>query len=341
MVFLFYFFVMKLVEFLLGTDEERAAADEINALVAQYPTWKVKDQLDALRDLTRGLVFRRTAAGMALATVLGVGAIVSSGNNKEAPDKDSIVSSAEAMESYELTLGNVTFFLKDKNSLGGKGRAELFETLKKSYDSLCDYFGDELLTFSYPLRLPIEIETNGVPIDEVESSIEMAYDKDGVPRATQRPTFVKLKIADLNEDVIAHELFHLFLQGNDVGTQAFLEGHAHVVQRKLYAAEVGRNPWDVGEIVNIPQVKEITDLGLDSYIMDRKYGGGAQSLLLERFLRSRWEGLWSDYLKIDSTFLKKFYKRLRSVREVSDKYYSPSKAELVRMGEAVSPGFEK
>lgn len=110
MVFLFYFFVMKLVEFLLGTDEERAAADEINALVAQYPTWKVKDQLDALRDLTRGLVFRRTAAGMALATVLGVGAIVSSGNNKEAPDKDSIVSSAEAMESYELTLGNVTFF---------------------------------------------------------------------------------------------------------------------------------------------------------------------------------------------------------------------------------------
>ncbi|MBU0668386.1 hypothetical protein KJ951_01955 [Patescibacteria group bacterium] len=346
---------MKIVEFVMGTATEREAAARLELLLARKPRSakereRIANKVDGLRKVMRGLVFRWIAGGGVLATALGIAAVASYPEDAVNKEESTATASVETAENYEVNFGNVKFFLEDRNVLPVSERILLFSTLQKAYNRLRGYFGDDLTRFPKPLRLPINVikDAGSMPVDEIRSRVTMAYDKGGVPRVTEMPVFEKLELMDLSEEVLMHELFHFFLQWNDVATQAFLEGHAHTMQREFYAAEGELDPTDIGLLVDVPEIRAAVDLGLDSYIQDRRYDGGVQSFLLERLLRTRWEGLWSDYLKIDPLFLNKFYKQLRAARATApagsstgEKYYSPSKSELVEMGEAVSPGFKE
>lgn len=313
---------MKFKEFFLGTPEERQA-DQTKKELSSVDSLNARKRakLERATQLSRRRFLRLGAVGAATATLGALGV------HEMLKDKD------------EVMLGNVTFYLDDESALGKSERIVLFANMKRAYQKLEAYFAEGPLVLPRPIKLPIKIKSDvsSLPLGRVESDSTMRYDNEGLPKLEFFPEFKSLTLKSSNESTLAHELFHLFVQWNDVGTQAFVEGHAHALEKELYGTVY--NPEDIVTLLEIPEIKAVVDVGLDSYQFDRAYKGGVSSVMLERLLRSRWEVLWLGYVEKNPSFFKRFYAEIGRQRRAGTIGFS--KSELIGIADRISPGFKE
>lgn len=249
---------------------------------------------------------------------------------------DISVSNPETRKSLEMTLGGTHFFLKNPTEFSPREAEILFAHLRRAYDKLCAYFGTEIMTLNEPHEIPIE------RMDSSINNVDAFLDWE-VPiqfSITQREFFLngspKLKgfqVKDINEEVLVHELFHWFAQPMMLSL-AFQEGHAHAVQRLLYASDF-RND-NAAKLRENPAIQHLLDVPLDYNVMDAH--GVEKERNINRLIQSLFELKWMEVLDRYPDFLRKFYEAMRILKKTKTLF---TKEELVDITEKVQPGFRQ
>ena len=269
---------------------------------------------------------------MKLALVGSAGFALPLSGCKEAEQEESV----EAPE--EIILGNVRFHFDEGSNYVPSEREKIMKLVKKSYERLVAYFGNEVVEYSGGLlECPIRRNMQSPRAGEVVYSIDgaPAPDRNGNLMTAERPKLLSLQINDIYERIVLHELVHLFLQPEIANSKAFNEGHAHLVTEVL----LGDNPLkeQLTLVEQNEHLSRLLDIGLDYSEAEVLTGGGIREADMVMMAEAKWTHEWQQYLKIDPDFLKQFYKKIAELR--AQRMTSFTKEDLIAVAEVVSVGF--
>lgn len=259
-------------------------------------------------------------------------------DSKPAPKSASSVVPENPVKN-EIVLGkNVRFYFQNENDFSDRDRAVIFANMQKAYDKLEAFLGQEVMTSYGNFVVPIIAPRGGeqgakLLFENIPSRFDLQHG--GEPLVMGRVSPASLMIEVKDEDVIAHELVHLFAQFNDtISSQAFTEGHAYAIQALNYGFHKN---VQADELVKNSAISAVIDEGLDSNGIDQGRGGGVQNRLLDRLLASRWMLVWLEYAKKDPNFFKIFYTELGRQRNAGKVNFF--KDDLLQIAAGVTPGF--
>lgn len=239
-------------------------------------------------------------------------------------------------EVKEIKLGNVRFVLeKYPTNFSSAERARLFANMKRAYDKLSEYFGVDLMAFESAMTLPIHIDPKMGAEGQVVFQDTTYIDREGLPHQ-RNIVYQSFNLKSIDEDNLAHEMTHLFLQRCSFYSMAFTEGHGYAMQEVLYGKRWGNELPIAAAYVD--GVSDILNVGLDFNRVDvEPFKGGLKDHMLEMVAYGKWRRVWSDFVKEHPDFLKNFYKRVAELRNGGKTYFP--KADLVSVASEVLDDF--
>jgi len=166
---------------------------------------------------------------LALISTLGEGPKSHSKNDSTtATNSAETVPENEAIEKKEVTLGNIRLHLQDQGNLSNKEVNILFKRLEAAYAKLTDYFGTDIMTAQKPIDCPIIIKPKTSAF-QPHGRVTRKGLTSNLNRETGELTFtpqkaVTLTLSTPEEDYIAHEMVHLFVQAQINLSETFFEG---------------------------------------------------------------------------------------------------------------------
>ncbi len=270
-----------------------------------------------------------------------IGGVVSSiaGCKKEKKPKKSRKSPEEVPETKAITLGNVRFVLDEiPQNLSSSERERVFLNFKTAYQKLVDYFGIEQMTFEESLTLPINIKKDLHPEGQIAFHENITLNDEGEVKSHDSLVIDEFVLRSIEEDNIAHEMVHLFLQKLSFYSMAFVEGHAHAIQNLLFDVKGREN-----SPISAPEsdgVSEVLNIGLDFNRLDLDpYNGGIRDELLNMIAQGKWARAWKEFVELHPNFLKDFYKKINELRKNGKKFFL--KKDLQSVASHVSTAFDQ
>ncbi|MFA7686089.1 MAG: hypothetical protein WCX95_04800 [Candidatus Gracilibacteria bacterium] len=245
----------------------------------------------------------------------------------------------EEMAEY-VEVGGVKFVFVQRD-LPPQIKEKIAEYLRNGYEKLLAYFGPEVVKMPNGLLFPIGVdpqlfEQKGIEAKVIWKNEERFSPISGEPEAIGAPDPDIFIIGNLDEGVIFHELFHLYIQKTDmnVSSTAFLEGHAHAIHRTFFEHDTAI----YGQLDKIPEIRQLLAGGVDFNTRDASDGvSGLQETHLKNLALVNWQNRWLEYLKMNPNFLKDFYKEVTRQRKEGKKYFF--KKDLIDIASKVDPKF--
>lgn len=282
-----------------------------------------------------GATRRQVLATLAIAYA---GAIVGSGK-QPAPIAQQ-VSPEQQREPEYIKLGDIKFVFIQGPNLPAEIKSQVSAYLKRGYEKLLTYFGPEIIKMTEELVFPVVVdprlfEHEGVEARTLWKNKEINSPDTGEPEAVGEPDPDVLIVGNIDEGVMFHELFHIYVQKADmnISSTSFLEGHGHAIHRTFFEHDTAI----YGKLDQIPEIRELFASGVDYTTYDAMRGGGIQDIHLKNMALVNWQNRWLEYLKRNPNFLKDFYKEVTKQRAAGKKYFF--KKDLVEIAAKVDPKF--
>ena len=121
-------------------------------------------------------------------------------------------------EKREIKLGNIRLYFLEGNKISPEEQKKIFETLHNAYKKLVDYFGEEIIQSTEAMDCPIivqppEKKQTGVVRNNASISwnSQVSYSKEKDTVTISKAPRVGLTITNPSEDVLFHEMIHLFV----------------------------------------------------------------------------------------------------------------------------------
>jgi hypothetical protein len=239
-----------------------------------------------------------------------------------------------------IKLGNVHFQLQDPEKIPPAERTTLFANMEKAYAKLSAYFGEEVMTLAQPYSCTLNLKAKtrkDLSYGETKWETQFHAQQQGGDLEFDKPKSVTLTLWTTSESYIAHEFVHLFAQPPIMLSQAFFEGHAYAIQNNLYGEQPGGG--ENHKLMENPKTRQLLDVGFDYNLFERDYlKGGVQDHGLNLFLKTKWEMEWTEFLKDNNGFFKKFYSEISKKKKQGKTTFT--KNELLEIAETCSPNFD-
>ncbi|MFT7183813.1 MAG: hypothetical protein ACI9QC_000136 [Oceanicoccus sp.] len=252
-----------------------------------------------------------------------------------------------------FTLGGVTFDMGTESGMNSDQRKELIEKATSAYEKLLEHFGTELMSSLYVKTVKVQkVESNSFKarINPQPCNYKLEFVNEqlvlSIPDSEQQElktsTSNTLYVNILEEETLLHEFIHLFLQGGEMTSFAFMEGLAHGLTYHLYpdSHEVH------GEVVESLQkhqnacINDAFKNGWDTNELDSQvFEGGVQGGMASRFLRPYWGYKWAEFFEQHPKFITAFFRKLREKREQGTIAFT--KEQIIEIASDVEPEFQE
>ncbi|MBU0981642.1 hypothetical protein KKC94_03025, partial [Patescibacteria group bacterium] len=215
--------------------------------------------------------------------------------------------------------------------------------LKKAYKKLQEHYGDKMLNFSE--RTVCEIHRNsqmlrGAYVDWKVNGVIL--NGQGDISDESQVTLNGIILNDYSEAVLAHELVHLYMQSAYFASTAFLEGHAHAIQKQLYGVlgyRTGRqNGILYNQIAESGEWDDVFKVGLDYSMWEKGSKGGIVDNQMDTLTVFHWGTEWAGFFDNHPGFSRSFYDKMASDKANGKLVFN--RADLIELAEESSVDFE-
>jgi hypothetical protein len=248
-------------------------------------------------------------------------------------------------EKREIKLGNVRLYFLEGNKISQDEQKKILETLQNAYKKLVDYFGEEIIQSTEAMDCPIIVQPSekkqtGVVRNNASISwnSQVTYSKEKDIVTISKAPRVGLTITNASEDVLFHEMIHLFVHPQILRSLGFREGHAHALQKLMYGDQA--HEGKTGKLFEDKRLRGKFENGMDiPFYSSEVFQGGLNDKNTTLFADKLFEHQWLEYLKIDPDFFKKFYKEIAIKKRQG--IYDISKKEALEIAATVSVPFRE